>query len=94
VEEAADGVHGLEALLRLRPDVAFIDLGLPGRDGYELAQAARSAPDGRSLYLVALTGYGQPQDRQRGLDAGFDAYLVKPVSRDDLARVLAAAPVT
>jgi signal transduction histidine kinase len=92
VNEAADGVQGLEMVLRLRPDVAFIDLGLPGRDGYELAQAVRKAPSGESLYLVALTGYGQPQDRRRALEVGFDAYLVKPVSQDDLVRVLAAAP--
>ena len=92
VDEAADGVRGLEMLLRLRPDVAFIDLGLPGRDGYELAQAVRKAPRGESLYLVALTGYGQPQDRRRALEVGFNAYLVKPVYQNDLARVLAAAP--
>ena len=92
VDEAADGVGGLEMLLSLRPDVAFIDLGLPGRDGYELARAVRNAPRGESLYLVALTGYGQPQDRRRALEVGFDAYLVKPVYQDDLARVLAAAP--
>jgi CheY-like chemotaxis protein len=79
-------------LLHLRPDVTFIDVGLPGQDGYDVVQAARRAPDGQSLCLVALTGYGQPQDRRRGIDAGFDAYLVKPVSPEDLARVLAAAP--
>ena len=92
VDEAVDGVEALEVLLRLRPDVAFIDLGLPGRDGYELTQAVRDAPGGTSLYLVALTGFGQPQDRQRALEVGFNAYLVKPVSLDDLTRVLAAAP--
>jgi CheY-like chemotaxis protein len=57
-----------------------------------VARAVRSAPGGQSLYLVALTGYGQPQDRQRGVEAGFNAYLVKPVYQDDLVRVLAAAP--
>ena len=92
VDEAADGVQGLELLERLRPDVAFVDLGLPGRDGYDLARAVRRAPGGESLYLVALTGYGQPQDRRHALAAGFNAYLVKPVYRDDLARALAAAP--
>jgi signal transduction histidine kinase len=92
VEEAADGVRGLEMLLHLRPDVTFIDLGLPGQDGYEVVQAARRTADGKSLYLVALTGYGQPQDRRRGIEAGFNAYLVKPASSRDLARVLAAAP--
>jgi two-component system CheB/CheR fusion protein len=93
VDEAVDGVEALEMLLRLRPDVAFIDLGLPGRDGYELAQAVRRAPGGDSLHLVALTGYGQPRDRRRALEVGFNVYLVKPVSLDELERVLAAAPV-
>jgi PAS domain S-box-containing protein len=93
VDEAVDGVEALEVLLRLRPNVAFIDLGLPGRDGYELAHAVRSAPDGQSLYLVALTGYGQPRDRRRALEVGFNAYLVKPVSLSELTRVLAKAPV-
>jgi CheY-like chemotaxis protein len=93
VEEAGDGIQGLEMLLRLRPDVAFVDLGLPGRDGYELAQAVRRAPGGQSLCLVALTGYGQPQDRRRALEVGFNAYLVKPVYRADLTRVLAGVPV-
>ena len=92
VDEAADGIQSLEMLLRLRPDVAFIDLGLPGRDGYELAQVVRKVPGGESLYLVALTGYGQPQDRRRAFEVGFNANLVKPVFHDDLARVLAAAP--
>jgi CheY-like chemotaxis protein len=71
VDEAADGVRGLAMLLHLRPDVTFIDVGLPGRDGYHVVQAARRAPGGPSLCLVALTGYGQPQDRQRGIEAGF-----------------------
>ena len=71
MNEAADGVQSLEMLLRLRPDVAFIDLGLPGRDGYELAQAVRKVPGGESLYLVALTGYGQPQDRRRAFEVGY-----------------------
>jgi CheY-like chemotaxis protein len=71
VDEAVDGVEALEVLLRLRPDVAFIDLGLPGRDGFELAQAVRDAPGGTSLYLVALTGFGQPPDRRRALEVGF-----------------------
>jgi len=59
---------------------------------HELAQALRTVPGGESLYLVALTGYGQPQDRRRAFEVGFNAYLVKPVYHDDLARVLAGAP--
>jgi CheY-like chemotaxis protein len=92
VDEAADGVRGLDRVLALRPDIAFVDLGLPGHDGYKLARATRCAAGGESLYLVALTGYGQPDDRRRAIDAGFDAYLVKPVDQDELSRILAAAP--
>jgi CheY-like chemotaxis protein len=93
VAEAADSTQGLEMLTRLRPDVALIDLGLPGPDGYALTKAARQAPEGEAFYLVAVTGYGQPEDRRRALEAGFDAYLVKPVHQADLARLLAASPV-
>jgi signal transduction histidine kinase len=92
VHEATDGPVGLEALVRLRPSVALIDVGLPGFDGYQLARRAR-AEIGASVYLVALTGYGQPEDRRQALEAGFDAHLVKPVQPD---RLLAAigSPLT
>jgi CheY-like chemotaxis protein len=75
----------------MAPDVALIDIGLPGLDGYQVARALRAA-EGRRIRLIALTGYGQPEDRQRALDAGFDAHLVKPVDVDELARVLAEEP--
>jgi len=71
--------------------VALIDIGLPGVDGYEVARRIRATPDGRHLYLVAVTGYGQPKDRDQALAAGFDDYLVKPFDRDRLATLLAAA---
>jgi PAS domain S-box-containing protein len=89
VHEAEDGPGGLAALERVRPDVALIDLGLPGLDGYELARRARQA--GTTARLVALTGYGLPDDRQRSRQAGFDAHLVKPVDRDQLAMAIRAA---
>jgi signal transduction histidine kinase/ActR/RegA family two-component response regulator len=79
---AADGPSGLEALLASGPDVAFVDVGLPGFDGYEVARRARAA--GSRSRLVALTGYGQSTDKQRAVDAGFDEHLVKPVLDDDL----------
>jgi CheY-like chemotaxis protein len=88
VWEAADGLQGMELILRHRPDVALVDIGLPGLDGYQLAEKVRAEPMANGIFLVALTGYGQPEDRRRALAAGFDAHLVKPVKLQDLARVL------
>jgi len=90
VYEAADGPSAVEAALRVLPDLALIDIGLPGVDGYEVARRIRATQDGRHLYLVAVTGYGQPKDRDQALAAGFDDYLVKPFDRDRLATLLAA----
>jgi signal transduction histidine kinase/CheY-like chemotaxis protein len=87
VEAAEDGVIGLERAQQFQPEVAFIDVGLPGLDGYELARQIRRRL-GNGLRLVALTGYGQPEDRERAYSAGFDLHLVKPVDRVQLARAL------
>jgi PAS domain S-box-containing protein len=89
VHEAADGRQGLDMALSLRPDVALIDLGLPGLDGYEVARQLRVADERRKILLVAVTGYGSSDDRERSLLAGFDVHLVKPVDPDLLAGVLA-----
>jgi CheY-like chemotaxis protein len=70
------------------PDLVLLDIGLPGLDGYELARRIRAMPDLAGLKLVALTGYGQPEDRHRAFRAGFDAHVVKPVSMDALEQVL------
>ena len=88
VEVAGDGRQGVEKALDWRPEVAVVDIGLPLLDGYEVARRVRAAL-GRSIFLIALTGYGQPQDRQRSSDAGFDLHLVKPVNVTELERVLA-----
>jgi PAS domain S-box-containing protein len=88
VAGAASGEEGLARLLDLRPEVALIDVGLPGLDGFAVARAARAAPGGRELFLVALTGYGGSETRQRALEAGFDLHLVKPVSVSELADVV------
>ena len=89
VDSAPDGVGGLEKAAARRHDVLVIDLGLPGLDGYEVARRLRA--DGRAeLGLIALTGYGQPDDRQRALAAGFDAHVVKPVDPARLAAVIAS----
>jgi PAS domain S-box-containing protein len=90
VHEAADGREGLDLALRLRPDVALVDLGLPTLDGYEVARQVRAVDERRGILLVAVTGYGAPEDRERSLMAGFDLHLVKPVDPELLAGVLAA----
>jgi CheY-like chemotaxis protein len=88
VEAAANGPQGIEQGLAGRFDVAVIDIGLPGLDGYQVAQQLRAAPAGRNLVLIALTGYGEPEDRRRALAAGFDAHLTKPVDPAQLAEKL------
>jgi signal transduction histidine kinase/CheY-like chemotaxis protein len=91
VEIAETGPDGLAQALARRHDVALIDIGLPGMDGNEVARGIRaSQADSRqvSMPLIAMTGYGQPEDRLRALEAGFDTYLVKPVDPGDLSRLL------
>jgi len=86
-----DGDHAIEALRRRDFDVALIDIGMPGADGYEVARYARQRGDGRRTYLVALTGWGQETDKRRAAEAGFDTHLVKPVPPEDIERLLASA---
>jgi signal transduction histidine kinase/CheY-like chemotaxis protein len=83
---AADGPGGLARILEDRPDVAFVDVGLPGFDGFEVARRARAA--GSTAHLVAVTGYGRAEDRERARAAGFDAHLTKPVNIAQLDEVL------
>jgi PAS domain S-box-containing protein len=89
VETAEDGPSGLAKLQAFRPDVALIDLGLPGIDGYTLARLARRQPETSGIRLVAITGYGQAEDRQRALAAGFDVHVTKPVDPVTLQNLLA-----
>ena len=90
VRVAQDGVAGLEALLANPPEIALVDVGLPRMDGYELARRVRASMEGRPPPLmVAVTGYGLPEDRSRALAAGFDEHLTKPVDATALAGVLA-----
>ena len=89
VRAAPDGIAGLEAMRSAVPEVALIDIGLPGMDGYELARRIRSEIGGeRRPCLVAVTGYGLPEDRARTRAAGFDLHLVKPIELAQLAEVL------
>ncbi|HZN64387.1 MAG TPA: ATP-binding protein [Tepidisphaeraceae bacterium] len=89
VELAEDGTRGVERAIASRPDVALIDIGLPGLNGYEVAKRVRQALGDR-VRLIALTGYGQPDDHDRTREAGFDEHLVKPVNPRLLSRLLAA----
>ena len=91
VQVAHDGPSGLEAALSFRPDVGLLDLGLPGFDGYELARSIRAHDEGKQIYLVALTGYGQSEDRHRSEEAGFDDHVVKPLDIDQLTQLLQRA---
>ncbi len=90
VEVAADGDSGLALVLRDRPDVALIDIGLPAMNGYEVARSIRRSGLHEEIRLIALTGYGQPADKQRATDAGFDAHLLKPIAPAILADALAS----
>jgi signal transduction histidine kinase len=88
VRVAHDGVHALQVAEAFTPDTIFLDLGMPRLNGWETAERIRSEAWGRDLLIVALTGWGQPQDRGRTAAAGFDAHLVKPVGEAELLEVL------
>jgi CheY-like chemotaxis protein len=88
VYEAADGETGLARCREIRPDVALVDVGLPGIDGYELAQQIRRVPELAPMLLVAITGYGRPEDQRRAREVGFDAHLLKPVEPQVLRTIL------
>ncbi|MGQ0764304.1 MAG: ATP-binding response regulator [Gemmatimonadota bacterium] len=88
VSVAHNGVDALKAANDIRPSVIFLDIGLPGMDGYEVCRRAREMGHARTR-IIAVTGYGQDKDRQRAQSAGFDAHVVKPVPYTQLARLLA-----
>lgn len=88
VISADNGPTGLALTEEVEPDVAIIDIGLPGMDGYSIARAIRSKPLGARMFLIALTGFGQLEDRQAALAAGFDAHLTKPVDLKALESLL------
>ena len=92
VREAIDGPSGIQAALQFQPDIALIDVGLPGLDGYEVARRLRASEGGKRMRLIALTGYGLPADALRAREAGFDAHFVKPIHPDQLAKILGSEP--
>lgn len=81
---ARTGPEGVEAARAARPDVVLCDIGLPGMNGFAVAESLRGFPETAEARLIAVTGYGQDEDRRRARDAGFDAHLVKPVEPDEL----------
>jgi CheY-like chemotaxis protein len=89
VQIAHDGPAALRVVQEMQPDVVLLDIGLPRMDGYEVARQLRQLPSVEKVLLVALTGYGQEDDRRRSQEAGFNAHLVKPADLDSLRSVLA-----
>ena len=90
VEIAHDGHQAIERAAASPPRAMVVDIGMPGADGYEVARRVRRSAWGRDILLVATTGWGQPEDKQRAAEAGFDAHFTKPVYPEHLRELLAA----
>jgi PAS domain S-box-containing protein len=90
VHQAHTGEEALQAAKEYRPDAILMDIGLPGLNGYQVAERLRETPDLRDIVLIAMTGYGQEDDRQRAKQVGFDYHLVKPADPQQLQQLLAA----
>jgi two-component system CheB/CheR fusion protein len=88
VRTAYDGPAALVAAHAFHPDIVLLDIGLPYMDGYEVARQLRATSELAPMRIVALTGYGQEEDRRRAVEAGFDAHLVKPADPDELQHVI------
>jgi PAS domain S-box-containing protein len=93
VRIAHDGIEALEAAEAYRPDVILLDLGMPRLNGYEVCRTIREKPWGRDAVVVALTGWGQPEDQRRSKEAGFNHHLVKPVQPAVLERIIVGARI-
>jgi CheY-like chemotaxis protein len=92
VTTARDGLEALEIAERLRPEAIVLDLGMPRLDGYATARRMRERPWGRGACLIALSGWGQEEDKRRATEAGFDEHLTKPVDPAQVAAVIARCP--
>jgi DNA-binding response OmpR family regulator len=92
VRQAGDGEIALATCQSFNPDVVLLDIGLPGMNGYDVCRQMRLQRGGKSRTLVAVTGWGQPEDLQRSKEAGFDRHLVKPMDFDALVEILASLP--
>jgi DNA-binding response OmpR family regulator len=92
VYTAYDGEDAVVAAETFRPEVAVLDIGMPRLNGHEACRRIREQPWGKAVYLIALTGWGQEDDRRRTEEAGFDHHLVKPVEPAELVKLLASLP--
>jgi CheY-like chemotaxis protein len=90
VRTAHDGYEAVQAAAAFRPEVALLDIGMPKMNGFEAARHIRERPWGREIALIAMTGWGQEEDRRRSLEAGFDQHVVKPVDPHRLQGLLVA----
>ena len=91
VDAVADGMAGVDAIVAQKPDLALVDIGLPGIDGYEVATRVRDSI-GRAVVLVAVSGFGQPEDKRKAIDAGFDEHITKPADVTDIENLLSRLP--
>ncbi len=89
---AGDGQEGVDVAAEFRPEVILLDIGLPKLDGYEVCRWIREQPWGTDMLLIAITGWGQHEDRRRSREAGFDHHMVKPVDPRALMALLAEFP--
>ena len=92
-DTAHDGLEAVAAAERFRPDVVFLDIGLPKLNGFDAASRIREQPWGKNMVLVALTGWGQEEYRRKARDSGFDVHLVKPIDPQTLMKLLASLPL-
>lgn len=90
VRTAHEGTGALQIALEYRPECVLLDIGLPGMNGYAVAERLRALPGFGNVIMIAMTGYGQEEDRQRSREAGFDHHLVKPLDFDVLTSILDA----
>jgi CheY-like chemotaxis protein len=89
---AHDGCAAIETAAQFRPDVVLLDIGLPRISGFDVCRQIREQPWGKTLLMIALTGWGKEEDRRKSKEAGFDAHLVKPVDYAALMELLASMP--
>jgi CheY-like chemotaxis protein len=92
IDRVYSAAEALQRAVQFRPGVVLLDIGLPEMDGYEVARRLRQLPELKDARLIAVTGYGQAQDRERAKAAGFDEHLIKPVSSASVARAIAGMP--
>jgi len=94
VEIALNGPSAIERLEAYHPQLLLLDLGMPEMSGYEVAERIRKRPEFNDVKLIALTGWGQDEDRRRTKEAGFDGHLVKPLSLDQIRHLLSSSVST